>query len=322
MKTIRIPGVEFPVSQFCLGSAYFGSRESEELSFELMDYYYSLGGRFINTAHEYGNGKSETTIGKWARMRGVRHEIVVTSKCGEDHNLPKSCAMHHGQLLEDIDETLSRTGFDYVDFYLLHLDDETVPVAEIVESMAEIQKAGKIRHYGCSNWSIARQIEADTYALAHGLEPFRIDEIEMNLTQRNVSNANSNIKWLDADYIAYHNTSGRAVGAYSPLAVGVLTKLLRNGDTRDWSPYQIGKYDTPHNREIARRLKRLSEETGYTPTQLQLAWILNQPYAFTCFPIVGASKLYQLEDSIKAVDIRLTPDMLRMLHGDDLLYIV
>jgi len=227
--------------------------------------------------------------------------------------------MHHDQLLEDIDETLTRTGFDYMDFYLLHLDDESVPVAEIVESMAEIQKAGKIRHYGCSNWSIARQKEADAYALAHGLETFRIDEIEMNLTQRNVKNDDSNIKWLDADYIAYHNTSGRAIGAYSPIAVGLLTKLLRDGDTRAWNPYQIQKYDTPHNRELANRLKKLSEETGYTPTQLQLAWILNQPYDFPCFPIVGASKMYQLEDSLEAVNIELTPDMLSWLHGDDLL---
>ncbi len=313
MKTITLPGVSFPVSQFCLGCAYFGSREDEQTSFSMLDYYYTLGGRFLNTAHEYGFGASERIIGKWVRERGIREQMIVTSKCGEDHKRPRSVAMRAQELFEDIDETLERTGFDYVDFYLLHLDDETVPVEEIVGALAEIQESGKIRYYGCSNWSIARQREAAAYADAHGLPRFALDEIEMNLTKRNVRNDDSNIKWLDADYIAYHTETQAPVGAYSPLAVGTLTKLLRDGDTRAWNSYQIEKYDTPYNREVAARLAKLSFETGYTPTQLQIAWILAQPYDFACFPIVGARTLDQLKDSLAGIDCTMTRDMVEFL---------
>ena len=157
MKTIQIPGVEFPVSQFCLGCAYLGSRESEELSFALMDCYYEHGGRFLNTAHEYSEGASERTVGKWMRERGVRTEMIVTTKGGEDRRVPGIRALHREDLLEDIDESLMRTGFDYFDFYLLHVDDVRVPVEEVVSTMEEMRKAGKIRYYGCSNWTAARQ---------------------------------------------------------------------------------------------------------------------------------------------------------------------
>ena len=320
MKTILIPGAGFEVSRFCLGCAYYGSRESEELSFQLLDYYYDHGGRFINTAHEYGYGKSETTIGKWVKERGVRHEVIVTSKGGEDHTKPHSVAMHREELLEDIDESLSRTGFDYLDFYNLHLDDETVPVAEIIGTMADIQKSGKIRHYGCSNWSVERQREATAYAKAHGIEDFVMDEIEMNLAFKNRPNATSHIKWLDSDYVAEHEHDGKAVGGYTAVLHGLLTKFIRDGDTRSWAEWQIIPYDNPHNREIARRLGKLSAETGFSPSALQIAWIMNQPHKFPSFAIVGTSKLYQLEDCMAAADIELTQEQMDWLHGDDLDY--
>lgn len=94
MKTIFLPGVERPVSQLCLGTAYLGHREDDETSFAIMDVYYEAGGHFLNTAHEYGNGHSERVIGKWIRERGIRDEITLTSKCGEDHSKPGAVAMH------------------------------------------------------------------------------------------------------------------------------------------------------------------------------------------------------------------------------------
>ena len=88
MKTIQLPNIERPVSQICLGTAYLGSREDEQTSFAIMDAYFEHGGRFFNTAHEYGEGLSEKTVGKWIRQRGVRSQIMLTSKCGEDHKKP------------------------------------------------------------------------------------------------------------------------------------------------------------------------------------------------------------------------------------------
>ncbi|MCR5682310.1 MAG: aldo/keto reductase, partial [Clostridiales bacterium] len=95
MRTIRLKGVGFPVSAVCLGTAYLGSREDDETSFAILDTYYEAGGRFFNTAHEYGDGNSERVIGKWLRARGIpREDIVLTSKCGEDGTRPDARAMH------------------------------------------------------------------------------------------------------------------------------------------------------------------------------------------------------------------------------------
>jgi len=317
MKSVRIPGVDFPVSQFCLGCAYLGSRESEELSFELMDYYYENGGRFLNTAHEYSDGASERTVGKWIKERGVRSQMIVTSKGGEDRRVPSSLAMHREDLIEDVDESLARAGFDYFDFYLLHVDDVTVSVDEVVGTMEEIRKSGKIRYYGCSNWTVGRQKEAAAFAKAHGLSGFKIDEVEMNVAKINRSNDTCISKWLDDEYIAHHKTSGMAVGAYSPVVSGVLAKLAIDGNTDRWSTHAKGWYDLPYNHEVARRLKKMSEETGYTIIQLQLAYVLAQPYGFPNFAISGSSTMEQLVENMKALEINMTPDMIKYLHPQE-----
>ena len=314
MKKMRIPGVDFPVSKICLGCAYLGSRESEELAFTLMDYYYDQGGRFLNTAHEYAEGASERTIGKWMKQRKRRSEMIVTSKGGEDRYVPGALAMHRAELLEDVDESLMRAGFDYFDFYLLHVDDVTVPVEEVVSTMEEIRKSGKIRYYGCSNWTVARQQEAAAYAKAHGMSGFKIDEVEMNLAKINRSNETCVSKWLDEEYIVHHKVSGMAVGAYSPIASGVLARLAKEGNTDSWSAHAKGWYDLPYNYEVAKRLKKLSEETGYSMIQLQLAYVLAEPYDFPVFAISGSASMEQLVENLKSVEISMTSDMIEFLH--------
>ncbi len=317
MKAIQIPGVDFSVSQFCLGCAYLGSRESEELSFELMDYYYEQGGRFLNTAHEYSEGASERTVGKWIRERGVRSEMIVTSKGGEDRRVPGSLAMHREDLFEDVDESLMRAGFDYFDFYLLHVDDVSVSVEEVVSTMEEIRKSGKIRYYGCSNWTVARQKEAAEFAKVHGMSGFKVDEVEMNLARINRSNETCISKWLDDEFIEHHKTSGMAVGAYSPVASGVLAKLAEDGNTERWSNGQKSWYDLPYNHEVARRLMQLSKETGYTLMQLQLAFVLAQPHGFPNFAISGSATMEQLTENMEALKIDMTPDMIDFLQPKD-----
>ncbi|NLD88637.1 MAG: aldo/keto reductase [Clostridiales bacterium] len=124
MRKIKLESIPFPISEICLGCAHLGWREDDETSSRLLDIYYDRGGRFLNTAHEYGQGKSEAFIGRWMHSRNIpRDEMIITSKCGEDCSSPRYFACSYDELLEDINETLMRTGFDYVDFYLLHIDD-------------------------------------------------------------------------------------------------------------------------------------------------------------------------------------------------------
>ena len=324
MKTINIPGVSFPVSQICLGTAFFNSEKyvPKDRSFELMDYYFRQGGRFFNTAHEYGNGLSELCLGEWVRTRGVRDQVILTSKGGEDATrIPHCRAMRREELLEDIDESLERMGLEYLDFYMLHLDDPSVSVEEIVGTMEDIKNAGKIRYYGSSNWSPERQREAAAYAKKMGYQGFVIDEIEYSVARSNNVNENKGIKWLDESFVELHEEDGMCVGAYSALAHGIFQKYAKNGSFEksgglisDDGWYKI--FSNPYNREVAERLVKLSKETGWSVVQIQLAWLADHPHNFPCFSIIGASKIYQLEDSLAASDITLTPDMISYLVPD------
>lgn len=313
MRTVQLPGVSFPVSAICLGTAYFGSRDSEALAREELDYYYGLGGRFLNTAHEYGHGASERVIGRWLRDHGNRQEMVITTKGGEDHAKPFARAMRRHELLEDADECLERLAIDCIDFFLLHIDDPNVPVAEILDTLHDLQKAGKIRHYGCSNWSVERMEEADAYADAHGIERFVMHEIEWNLSRRNTVNREMGIKWLDEEYIDYHERTKMPVAAYSPMAVGIFSKYAATGSFDTCSPGQQKSYDSPYNRRMAEKLMALSKETGYSIVELQIGYLCSQPRAFVDFPIVGSSKLSQLQESLRGIDCQFTPDMLDFL---------
>lgn len=312
MNSIQIPGVAFPVSEFCLGCAYIGTKQNREESFAILDYYFEHGGRFLNTAHEYGFGKSEEAIGQWLRSRKNRDQMILTTKGGEAN---WRADMHREALLQDMDESLIRLGLDYVDFYMLHLDDESIGVDELLETLEEMRKAGKLRHYGCSNWSADRQRDAAAYAKAHGIQGFVIDEIEFNLAGRMVTNEDA-AKWLDQKIADLHREDGICVGAYSPLVSGALSKLVRDGDTRNWNSYLSFNYDNPYTREVGRRLSVLCEETGHTAAQLQLAWLLNHPYGFPTFLITGVSSTQQLADSMITFDVEMTPEMIRYLRPD------
>jgi len=315
MKTIQIPGVSFSVSQICLGSAFLGSRESWETSYEILDYYYSQGGRFFNTSLVYGDGESERCLGAWVRDRGVRHEVVLTSKSGQNPDYPREERMLGRTLRKDIDQSLTRMSTDYLDFYMLHVDNPDIPVEEILPALHEAQKAGKILHYGCSNWVPGRQRAAAAFAKANGMQGFVIDENEFNLARSN-RDGHGSCTWLDESYIALHEEDGMCVGAYSALASGAFSHYVHDGHTGNWRPWCAQLFLNPYNMEIAARLKKLCDETGWTASQIQLAWLAQHPYRFPSFSIIGASRVSQLIDSLKAADITLSPDMITYLRPD------
>lgn len=315
MKTVQIAGVPFEVSKVCLGCAYYGSSIPFSAAHEIMDFYFDRGGFFFNTAHEYGGGLSEKCLGEWIASRGVREHVIVTTKGGEDGTVPGTCAMRREELIQDMNESLSRLGTDYVDFYMLHIDDLHVGVDEILETLEELKKAGKLRYYGCSNWSPARQREAAAYARKHGLDGFVIDEIEFCLARNNRTNRGI-CKWLDEDFIALHEEDGVCVGGYSSLASGLFSRYVRAGGFEPWGKWPKLLFDNPYNHEIAARIRQLCEETGWTAAQIQLAWLNRHPYRFPSFSIVGADEVSHLEDSLAGLDLRLTQEMMDRLRPD------
>jgi aryl-alcohol dehydrogenase-like predicted oxidoreductase len=147
----RVPGVEKPVARIVQGTVMIGYEEEgdEERSFALLDEVFAHGGTTFDTAHQYGGGDCERTLGRWVRDRGLREEVVVIGK-GAHHNEDRKRVTPF-DITADLYDSLARLRFDYIDLYLLHRDDPSVPVGPIVEILNEHKAEGRIHAFGGSN---------------------------------------------------------------------------------------------------------------------------------------------------------------------------
>ncbi|MDQ4127046.1 MAG: aldo/keto reductase, partial [Actinomycetota bacterium] len=179
----RVPGVEKPVARVVQGTVMIRSEE-EEKSFTLLDEVFELGGTTFDTAHQYGGGDSERTFGRWVRERDLREEVVVIGK-GAHHNADRKRVTPF-DITADLFDSLSRFGFDYVDLYLLHRDDPSVPVGPIVEVLNEHLSEGRIMAFGGSNWNPERLREANEYAGENDLVPFVASSPNLSLAEQAV----------------------------------------------------------------------------------------------------------------------------------------
>ena len=163
MKYVTIPNSDLRVSQICLGSADAGASVTPKDAFSLFDAFVAEGGNFLDTAHVYSNwipntkSTSEKLIGQWLRKSGMRNDIVIATKGAH----PELTSMNVSRLSADdialdVSESLEYLQTDMIDLYWLHRDDVHIPVDEIIDALNEQVKAGHIRYFGCSNWTISR----------------------------------------------------------------------------------------------------------------------------------------------------------------------
>ena len=176
-----IRGVEKPVSRLVLGTMIIDARELER-SFELMDAVVESGCTTFDTAHVYGGGNSERAIGRWMQERKNRDKMVILSK-GAHHNADRRRVTPF-DITSDLHDSLTRLRTDYIDIYLLHRDDPSVPVGPIVECLNEHLQAGRIYAMGGSNWRHERIQETNEYAEAHGLVPFAASSPNFGLAEQ------------------------------------------------------------------------------------------------------------------------------------------
>jgi aryl-alcohol dehydrogenase-like predicted oxidoreductase len=161
-----VPGLDKQISRLVQGTVMVNGDDIKK-EFALLDGIFELGCTTFDTAHVYGSGKNERAVGQWVRDRGLREKVVVIAK-GAHHNQDRKRVTPH-DITADIYDSLARFKFDYLDLYILHRDDPSVPVGPIVEILNEHQKAGIVRAFGGSNWSHQRLEEANRYAAEHGL---------------------------------------------------------------------------------------------------------------------------------------------------------
>ncbi len=169
MKYGRVNGVGKPVARIVHGTTML-STDALEQGVDLLDGVFAAGGTTFDSAWNYGGGECERVLGAWMERRGNREQVVILTKgC---HPNQDRVRVTPADLTSDLMDSLARLRTDYVDLYLLHRDDPTLPVDAIVATMAEHHAAGRIHAYGGSNWSVPRIEEANAYAARHGLPAF------------------------------------------------------------------------------------------------------------------------------------------------------
>ncbi|OGV74998.1 MAG: hypothetical protein A3K19_12140 [Lentisphaerae bacterium RIFOXYB12_FULL_65_16] len=313
MNLYNLPNTDLTVSGICLGAAPFGWYLEERDAFAQLDYFVASGGVFVDTAHSYGGkGTSERMVGNWMASRQNRRSIVLATKGGEDTGLKNYRTLHADEIAEDVEESLECLQTEYIDLYYLHIDDRTVPVAEIIDVLNAKAKEGKLRYIGCSNWGVDRIAAANAYAKKSGQMGFVANEIEWSLAVPNRPNTPDSTTWMDTAFLDYHRRTGMNVCAYSPQARGLFAKLEKLG-AEGLNEGLRKTYLNSQNLETFERLKKLSAQTGDPVTVLTLAYICHQKKDFFTVPIVGCSSMAQLKECLAADACTLDPSMLECL---------
>ncbi len=299
-----IPGIAKPASIVTLGFEFFPNFAAASLT---LDAFYEAGGNAFDTAYVYGGGKTESIFGDWHTSRNVpREEIVLIGKGAH------SPLCYPDMIAKQLDQSLNRLKTDYVDIYFMHRDNTDVPVGEFVDAMDAEVKAGRIRGiFGGSNWTRARFDEAIAYAEKNGKTApvalsnnFSLAEMLDPIWAGCVAASDDDWKaWLNAKQIPNFAWSSQGRGFFTDRA---------GRDKRDdeelvrvwYSDRNFGRRD---------RAIELAQKLGRSPIHIALAYVVAQP--FPVIPLIGPRTVAELEDSLSALDIKLTPEQVKWLEG-------
>ncbi|MBQ9482250.1 MAG: aldo/keto reductase [Clostridia bacterium] len=314
MKYGKINGLEKEVSAifYGLGTQPFLNGYGEELISAAR----ACGINAFDLARVYG--KSEEVFGKWLDKNGTREEVVILSKCSHPSLLRKD-RLNGKEAEKDLALSLEKLNTDYIDIYLFHRDSPKKDVSCAVEIMNEFKAKGKIKVFGASNWSYRRIDEANEYAYKKGLVPFSVTSPQFSLVER-VNDVWGNCVTLsgkenEADRIKCAK-SGIAVLPYSPLGHGFMSgKIVSSAPDRSALPRAAVKgFWSEENLKRLARAEAVAERTGYTVSQIALAWLFCR--GMNIFPIISASAPERIEKNAAAADIKLTEEDVAFLSGE------
>ncbi|TWD92227.1 aryl-alcohol dehydrogenase-like predicted oxidoreductase [Neobacillus bataviensis] len=320
MEYTKLGNTGLDVSRLCLGCMGFGVKErwvhpwviDEESSRTVIKKALELGINFFDTANVYSDGTSEEFLGRALKDFSNRDEVVIATKVyfplGKDLNSkgPNSKGLSRKHIMSEIDKSLIRLGTDYVDLYQVHRWDYNTPIEETMEALHDLVKSGKVRYIGASAMYAWQFLKANHVAEKNGWNRFVSMQNHLNLIYREE----------EREMLPLCKEEKIGVIPYSPLASGRLT--------RDWSEdtlrsetdeTQKSKYgSTEHNdRLVVERVAELAEKHGVPRSQIALAWLLQKEPVTA--PIIGATKISHLEDSVGALLVKLTTEEVRYLEG-------
>jgi len=299
------------ISPLVFGGNVFGWTADEKTSFAILDRFADAGFETIDTADVYsawapGNsgGESETIIGKWMESRGRRDKTVLITKVGWELG-PGKKGLSAAYIEQAVDASLRRLRTDYIDVYLSHVHDPSVPYEETLGAYQKLLAAGKVRAIGASNHDAAQLRQALDVAAAKGLPRYEVLQPEYNLYDR------SGFEGALRDLCI---AEGIGVITYFSLARGFLSGKYRSEADLGKSPRGSGikKYLNARGQRILKALDEMSAKHGAKPAEVALAWLIAQPGVTA--PIASATSLAQLESLIRSTSLELSAEDITLLN--------
>ena len=318
MRYLRVSGIRRPMARAVLGTEDYYLADYDARA-GILDAYLAGGGNVLDTARTYGIGKpvgphahgeSEQLLGRWIREREVRDQLVIVTKGA--HRLPKGrglARMTKAYVDYDIRTSLERLGTDRVEVWMFHRDNPNVEVARIVDWVNENIDAGLIGAAGASNWNINRLAAANAYADSNGLQGFSLLSNQFGLaTPRRP-------RWPGTQHLAPEERArltalGVANQAWSAQCSGFFA--IAEGAPEHPDPDFRRAFHTPENFARRERARSLAGELGLAPTQVALAYTLNQE--FSSLGVFWPADLNELGQCLAAADLVLTPGQVRYLE--------
>lgn len=286
------------VSELCLGAMTFGRETTEEDSFKILDRFVEAGGNFIDTADVYSDGKSEEILGRWLKAKN-RDDIVIATKVRFSTGPgPNDIGLSRKHIMDGVETSLRRLGTDYIDIYQIHKWDRATPIEETLNTLNSLVQAGKVRYLGASNVAGYQLQKAIDIGRSHGWESFTCLQPLYNLLDRS-------IEW---ELLPVCREEGVGVIPWSPLRGGWLSGKYRRGmsgppvETRVEAAEKYGwseswsAYAKERTWDVIDALLTVARETGKTPAQVALNWVLNRPGITS--PIIGVRTMEHLEDNL------------------------
>jgi len=303
------------VSPLALGTMTFGTPgwgSPDAVSEAVFNAYVEAGGNFIDTADIYSGGRSEELIGGYIADRRLRDRLVLATKYAWNGDAGNPLAGGNGRknLHRALDGSLRRLGTEYVDLYWLHVWNQVTPVEEVLHSLGDLVRAGKIRYFGFSNVPAWYIVKAATLAQAHAVPGPIAVQMAYSLVERNI----------EREYMPAARECGLGITPWSPLAAGFLTgKYARGnagtrGEGRLSGPNPFGNtLFTDRNWRVLDALRAVAAQVDRPLAQVALAWAAAQPGITSL--ILGANTVAQLHDNLRSLDVHLTPAQVGMLDA-------
>jgi len=302
MKYRHLGKAGVKVSELSLGAwVTYGNQFGVEEAKEIMAAAYDAGVNFFDNAEAYAGGQAELIMGKALKELGwPRKDYLISTKIFWGGDGPNDRGLSYKHIVEGVNHSLERLQLEYVDLVFAHRPDPETPIEETVFAFNQVIREGKAFYWGTSEWSAAEIMRATDFARRNSLRPPSMEQPQYNLFHR---------KRFEEEYAPLYKELGYGTTIWSPLYGGILTGKYNDGQIPKGSRADLKDFEWMKKRAqneakiaVARQLAEVADDLGVSMAQMSLAWLLKNPNVSTI--ITGASRVSQVEENMKAVEIK------------------